>query len=643
MTRITLRSRVLIAVTCCLSLNGCGALPHDTSVKLRGTGPASHLVPTGDATDAGAAVSPGALLDLWRGFDNDLGLAPRAQIQFSGTMLAWDPAASGTAIARMTGEVAELRRVWAEYYETKFHDIHDAQQRVDNLNGHVRQLRREVQSLPGTREIQLAAAATWWDTRLAFLERSGVVEPGGGADHARTVFQRYCDAKLWEFATAPQMIATTFERRPAPFGPCESWYVARGYFEGHHCQVSRDQASIAAGAWFDCFWHDGVLKTYAFHSRYSNEKSARIHQYLGKGLLRSALTSPDRSGDARASVLGMKKARKKTFSRFDGDPDEESLRELFVPDRSPGRSGLETATPRAVVDHVEENPRSQSSLNPSLAFFPRAVTSDPAFVAEREAHAAFASLGRRDFVNFNSASDFMWNGSSMTLPWSEMIDVAESHPWLEMILGLMPGDFSAAMRASRHQLEEAKSLLSQLRDRQSVVDREFSEQAVRTMAASVQPGIAQAFWPEVVLRMTANGGGRRSATGAPMELALALSRDREPLQGPLLESSAACGNSDSLCAWLDARSGALRVKLTPAQLDAQGLGVRVPAPVDIDARTRGFNELPPELDAGTSLEMVLYLGRIGRTPVISGRTILRRELPDGLAFEVEGEVSFLRL
>ena len=640
MTRFALRYRVLVAVTCCLVLPGCGALPHDTSVKLRGNGADRRLLPAGDATNAASSVSPAALLDLWRGFGDDLGLAPRAQIQFSGTMLAWDPAASGAAIARMTAEVADLRRVWAEYYETKFHEIHDAQQRVDSLNGRARQLRREVQAVPGTRELQLAAAATWWETQLAFLERAGVVEPGGGPDHARTVFHRYCDAKLWEFATAPQVLATTFERRPTPFGPCESWYVARGYFEGRHCQISRDHASITAGAWFDCFWHEGVLKTHVFQSRYSNEKSARIHQYFGEGSLRSALNSPDRSGDARAAILGMKKARKKTFSRFDGDPDEESLRELFVPDRSPGRNGLELATPRAMVDHVEEHPRSQSSLNPALVFFPRAVTSDLAFMAEREAHAAFASLGKRDFVNFNSTSDFMWNGWSMNMPWSEMIEAAEAHPWLDMILGLMPDDLGASMRDLRLQLEEAKSRLAGLRDRQSVVDREFSGQAARAMAASVQPGIAQAFWPEVVLRMTATGGGRPSAA---MDLALALSRDKEPIQGPVRDSSEACRDSESLCAWFDSRSGALRVKLAPAQLAAQGFGVRVPAPTDIDARTRGFNELPPELDAATGLEMILYLGRIGRTPVISGRTILRRESPGGLAFEVEGEVSFLRL
>lgn len=621
----------MVAITMPFLISGCGALPHDTSVRLRGSVPGQDQFTT---------------LDSWRGFGDDLSLAPRAQIQLSGTMLAWDPAASSASIARMTMEVANLRRVWAEYYETKFHHIHDAQQRVDNLTASLRQMRRDVQAVPATRDLQLAAAESWWDSQLALLERMGVVDPAGGADHARNVFHKFCDAKVWEFATAPQMLSAAFETRPTPFGPCEAWYAARGYFGGTRCAISRDHALSRSGAWFDCFWHEGVMRTHAFHARYGMEKTARIHQYLDDGDLRLALHAADRAADARASILGMKKARKKTFARFENDPEEDVLRELFVPDRNPGRHSLDLVTPRALMDNVEEHPRSQSGINPGLAFFPRAATDDLPFLMEREAHAAFAALGKRDFVTFNSTSDFLWNGWSLTMPWSQMIDAAEVHPWLAVILGAIPADASAAMRDLRRQLDDAKSSLSALLDRQSSVDQAFSEQAARTLAASVQPGIAQAFWPEVSLRISATGADARASVGPQTELALALSRDREPILGQLRDSGDDCAGDMSLCAWLDSRSGALRIKLSPAQLDAQGFGVRVTAPQDIDARTRGFNEMPPELDSGTGLEMILFIGRMGpggRTPVISGRTIFRRESPSGLAFEVEGEVSFLRL
>lgn len=616
---------MLIAVLNLIQLSGCSAFPHDTSLPpLNFSG-----VLSADATQGPAAAS---FLHLWQDFAGDLKAAPRGEIQFSGTMLAWDPAASGAAIALMTAEVARLRRIWAEYYEIKFHGISDAQHDVDIIHASLRQLRREVQALPQTRVMQIAAAGNWWENQIALHEQLGIVDPAGGAAHARHVFHRYCDAKLWEFAVSPPVFNGVYSKRPVTFGPCESYYSSEGFFAGPSCDE---------GVWFDCFWREGVFRTHGFHSRYDREKQDLIFAMLRDGHLRGALSSEDRGADARAAILGMKKARKKTFTRYEGDPEEDALRELFVPNRSlssPGHRSADLATPKALTDSIEDHPRSQTSVNPGLAFFPRAKIDDEAFAAERLAHGAFAALGKRDYLAFASTSDFMWNGHSMTMAWSEWIEAAENHPWLTSIVGVVPAPFWETMREQRTKFVAAKSALQAVTGRQAVIDQNFSEQAARTLAASVQPNVAQAFWPEVNFRFYQD-----SSANEVTAISLALSRNEQPITGPVRSDPSVCVDGPDLCAWLDSGTGSLRVRLSPRQLAGQGFARRLPAPADVDARTRGFNDIPQQFDADTNLEMILYLGRIGRTPVISGRTLIRRSGSDGIAFEVEGEVSFLRL
>ena len=614
-------------------LPGCGALPHDVSRQ-----PLTLSKP--GSADAMPGPTPAGFLDLWRGFDGDLNLAPRNEMQFTGSMLTWDSRASGAAIAAMTGEVARLRRIWAEYHETKFHRISEAQSKIDAIKGPLRQLRRDLQAMPQTRGMQMPVAGVWWENQIARNERLGVVEPAGGAVHAKLVFDRYCEAKLWELAVTPQVLAAGNSERPLALGLCESVYAAQGFFSGPVCQSAMHNNG-RAGSWFSCIWREGVFQSRAFYSRYNADKQSLIAAMEHDGYLREALASADRGADARASILGMKKARKKTFSRFENDPAEEMLRELFIPNQSYGHGSIDLATPRALLDSVEELPRTQSAVNVDLAFFPRAKIDALAFAAERDAHGALAALGKRDFVSFASTSDFMWNGNSLTMPWSEWMDVAENHVWLAGIMDAVPAPFGDQLCEFRANLVQALSSLELIRNRQSVVDQEFSEQAARALAASVVPGIAQAFWPEVSFKIFR----AEAAMGVVLTgVSMALSRDGQAIEGFVRASAADCqGRRSALCAWLDSRTGAVRIKLNPRQLAGQGFALRVAAPADIDSRTRGFNEIPAEFDDDTSLEMVLYLGRIGRTPVISGRTVFQRAGLDGIGWEVEGEVSFLRL
>jgi hypothetical protein len=616
-------------------VTACGYLPHDLERR-----PVGKSVPGGGA-DATVNLSPAGFIEQWHVFAAGLAQSPQG-INFNGSMVVLAPGATAPAIARMTRELQELRRVWSDYYETRFIDVVRAKAALDEANARQRTLRRAVQARPENISLQIAAAGLWWTGHVERLAIAGVVDPAGGVQHAVNVFENYCEAKLWELATSPHMLAGGFPVRPQAFGPCDSYYAGKGYFSGLVCALAaRDHDSrggaYVPGAWFDCIWHEGIMAGQILARRFSADKAQAIGTMLREGWLQAALGAADRSADARASIMGLKRARKKTFARFDGDPLEESLRDLFVPDLQPP-GALAAVTPRVLLDFIEEQPRSQAQLQPELAFFPRAVTDPSAFNAEREAHAAIANLGKRDFVHFMSVGDFLWNGLSLSMPWSEWIDAAESHPWLEPLLSTAaPEDVLAIIEARAVRLS-AMQALKEVQEREASVDLIFSAQAARALAASVDRDSVQAFWPEVQLTL------RKNPVGEGMVAGFAFSRD-VPVRDVIVGDNAPSGETD-FAAWLDRESGSLKIRLSAGAVQAQAFGQRLSPPDDVDARTRGFNDIPPGFDETTSFEASLYLGRMGRagqTPVISGRTVFRTTGDPGIQLYLEGEVSFLRL
>lgn len=646
MVRLVNFSQRVLILAPLLCLAGCGAMPHDLARR-----PVGWSQDAAGSSDAAFQLTPDLFLDLWRGFASELADSRRlmrsSAVHFNGSMVVLGPGANAGVVATMSREVAALRRVWSDYYETRYIEVAAAKAAVDAASALQRSLRREVQARPETRVLQLAAASGWWDLQVDRLATAGVVDPEGGFAHAREVFESYCDVKIWELGVSPHMLTGGFPLRPQAFGPCEGYYAAKGYFGGPVCEATRrDQSTrhgdLTAGAWFDCIWQEGILVTEIFQARFTADKRGVIAMMTGEGWLKAALAAADRAADARASVLGMKRARKKTFSRFEGDPMEEALRELFVPDVQPP-GVLASTTPRAMLDSVEEQPRSQSQLNPELAFFPRAQNDAAAFAAERDAHGAIAALGKRDFVHFMSVGDFLWNGQSASMPWSEWIDLAEANSWLYPVLSAASPQDSAAMAAARDARNQAQMALKAAQERESAADKEFHAQAARTLAASVANSAVIAFWPEVQLTLEhENRDDDVQGAGSGMTVTLSLSRAVPALKAPVSDAPQQSG----FTAWLDRSTGALRLRIPAGELQRQGFGVRLPAPDTVDARTRGFNDIPADFDHTTSFEAALYLSRMGptgKTPVISGRTSFSAGSMPGVSLQIEGEVSFLRL
>ncbi len=102
---------------------------------------------------------------------------------------------------------------------------------------------------------------------------------------------RYCDAKVWQFASSKSIAESKFTKVPMPSRLCKSYYSQKGILDSESidCEVQAEGKN-----YFNCFWRQGVLKTPMYLDSYKNNLNQgslteNLEEFLTQGTLQSAI------------------------------------------------------------------------------------------------------------------------------------------------------------------------------------------------------------------------------------------------------------------------------------------------------------------------------------------------------------------
>ncbi|MCA2962163.1 MAG: hypothetical protein IOD12_18070 [Silvanigrellales bacterium] len=148
-------------------------------------------------------------------------------------------------------------------------------------------------------------AASWFDSELASVlslpEAAQLGDEGKAATraHVEAVFQKYCEAKVWEYGFNPILARETFVKRPTPNALCESVYAAKGFFTGASC------SDVAAGRnYYACIWTEGIAKT-SFYAKLGADARARLASTMASDTARQYV-SGEKSGVAACAFSSIR-------------------------------------------------------------------------------------------------------------------------------------------------------------------------------------------------------------------------------------------------------------------------------------------------------------------------------------------------
>jgi hypothetical protein len=192
----------------------------------------------------------------------------RGSYAYQGSVILWNDAATPAQIQRVSEASVGGRRLKSGMIQFVEAELAPARAAVAPAEAKVRKAEDEIATVVAERksdkeflrETIKPLASGWFPGRLAELRESGTIDAAAEA-HAKTMFDAYCEYKLWELALSP-LAHLSYKVRPTPLEFCESYYAAAGYFANEgRCGDSADSERAGGKKYFACLWHDGVLKS----------------------------------------------------------------------------------------------------------------------------------------------------------------------------------------------------------------------------------------------------------------------------------------------------------------------------------------------------------------------------------------------
>lgn len=182
---------------------------------------------------------------------------------FTGSLVFWDP-------ALQSGQLTNLLQATRHYNETYTEFLKEfsafAESDLSPLKAQLVTKAQLVESLKTKsslrlRPLELMKGESWFESRLKVQ-----VEQNPDLDlvQAKKVFAKYCDSKVFRFATSADLATLRFTERPTPSAVCEGFYKSQGYFaaDAPDCAPSPEGKSFEA-----CIWRQGLLKS-SYAARY---------------------------------------------------------------------------------------------------------------------------------------------------------------------------------------------------------------------------------------------------------------------------------------------------------------------------------------------------------------------------------------
>jgi hypothetical protein len=169
--------------------------------------------------------------------------------EFTGSLLIWKPETTRADVQAISEATRASNQAYVERVEQVSAAFDGTFTDIDSAISEAQVQRDELAAESGVRDrlARLDYASRWFDSELAVLQER---DAASDTVHARRLFERYCDAKLWQFATSVLLADGVFSQRPTPSAVCEPHFAARQYFEGADCSP----AEGSARSYYACFW-----------------------------------------------------------------------------------------------------------------------------------------------------------------------------------------------------------------------------------------------------------------------------------------------------------------------------------------------------------------------------------------------------
>lgn len=183
----------------------------------------------------------------------------------SGAIIFWANTATGQQFSHLLKTFDESNRATADLYRYHLDKIIPLKVKLskntDSQNALAIQKQNIIRSwkqehkqdLIQRRQIQIEKAGTWIENEIA---TTPTVFRAELQNHAKKVFDKYCDAKLWEMATDPKFFNRNFLLRPTPLAICEESYRSRHIFlDDSQTDNECSPAPASLGKdYLPCFW-----------------------------------------------------------------------------------------------------------------------------------------------------------------------------------------------------------------------------------------------------------------------------------------------------------------------------------------------------------------------------------------------------
>jgi hypothetical protein len=203
--------------------------------------------------------------------------------KFLGSFVIWDPKIRAQSLANLL----EATKNYNESVSSSSKYINsELETKILPLKQSYLEKKKVVDSLRlKTRSEDIQNASVWFNSELSIPDVLSKIGGEEGYGAAGQKFERYCEAKVVEFAISDFLVTSQFLKRPTPAALCESVYKKLGLFEFSDLNqenVSECSDSPVGKSYFKCFWVNGVLKTSFAKFGYSEAQISQLSSAMNE-------------------------------------------------------------------------------------------------------------------------------------------------------------------------------------------------------------------------------------------------------------------------------------------------------------------------------------------------------------------------
>lgn len=416
-------------------------------------------------------------------------------LSYQGQSLIFSSNASVESVRQMIETSSATRRAKADWLVFERDSLLPNQTKIAVFSGQVQQLEEGSRRSDATQRAGEFNAKVWFETALEDLSRTAVVQSPEEQQRARHIFEKYCEAKIWELAVS-SFATAQYKERPSPLMFCEEYYTRAGFFGTPECR-----SSDSGKSYLKCLWQDGLMKTLSFVAHYdtpfalrpAETKRAKLLEWTEDGTLLAVISGPN---GAQLLNAALSQDRLRVSSVLGRD-----YKDVFVPDQgTPSERPelpLEQASPFMFLAAFEEAP---------LPTMPSALNLAPAGELDPQAQARLAGF-RRDVQVFSqrvladpSVSDFLFWRPVVAVDEPSHLAIAKELPELAIFFASDP-EVTRKILELREQKRNVEVLLEQKKLEGAALFATFTNLLREGAIAASSSGVTDSLWITSSLRL----------------------------------------------------------------------------------------------------------------------------------------------